>query len=98
MKNTKKSDLKKKPKHKPVQFASRTQITAQDLDDVMPIVQFLEDFRQLADPRAQHQSKLISIKIPEPLLAAFKYKANLEKIPYQTKIKMLMTDWLKKNS
>ncbi|NBX69189.1 MAG: hypothetical protein EBR01_09540 [Proteobacteria bacterium] len=98
MKRTNKKKPTKKPQMKPVQFASKAQITARDLDDVMPIGQFLENFRQLTDPRAQYKSKLISIKIPEPLLAAFKYKASLEKTPYQTMIKILMTEWLNRNS
>ena len=48
----------------------------------------------MMDPRARHKSKLISIKIPEPMLAAFKYKAAQEKTPYQTMIKILMAEWL----
>ena len=48
----------------------------------------------MMDPRARHKSKPISIKIPEPMLAAFKYKASQEKTPYQTMIKTLMAEWL----
>lgn len=81
---------------RPVQLASLSQIVGVDLDDVTPIVQFLEDFRNIVDPRAQHKSKLISIKIPEPLLAAFKFKATQEKTPYQTLIKKLMVEWLER--
>jgi predicted DNA binding CopG/RHH family protein len=77
-----------------VQLASKTQLLEQSLDDVTPIVQFLEDFRNMLDPRARYKSKLISIKIPEPMLAAFKYKASQGKIPYQTMIKTLMSEWL----
>lgn len=79
---------------RPVQIASKAQLIGQNLDDVTPIVQFLEDFRSMMDPRARHKSKLISIKIPEPMLAAFKYKASQEKTPYQTIIKTLMAEWL----
>ena len=79
---------------RPVQLASKVQLLEQDLDDVTPIVQFLEDFRNMMDPRARHKSKLISIKIPEPMLAAFKYKASQAKTPYQTMIKTLMAEWL----
>ncbi len=63
--------------------------------DVTPIVEFLDSFRQMVDPRAQHPSKLISIKVPEPLLAAFRFKSKQEGTPYQTKIKELMLEWLK---
>ena len=99
-KNAKKSKKKEKAAHspqtttRPVQLASKAQILDEKLEDVTPIVQFLEDFRNMMDPRARHKSKLISIKIPEPMLAAFKYKAAQEKIPYQTMIKTLMSDWL----
>lgn len=79
---------------RPVQLANKAQLIAQDLDDVTPIVQFLEDFRNMMDPRVRHKSKPISIKIPEPMLAAFKYKASQEKTPYQTMIKTLMAEWL----
>lgn len=84
----------KNPK-RPVQLASKSQLLNQDLDDVTPIVQFLEDFRAMVDPRVQNKSILISIKVPEPLLAAFKFKASQKNIPYQTMIKTLMTQWLK---
>ena len=57
------------------------------------ILRFLDDFRRLhgAKPAA---SKLISIKVPEDLLDAFKAKAKLAGTPYQTRIKALMKDWL----
>ena len=92
----KKANPKKPAKDitRPVQLASKAQLLEQDLDDVTPIVQFLEDFRNMMDPRARHKSKLISIKIPEPMLAAFKYKASQAKTPYQTMIKTLMAEWL----
>lgn len=86
------------PPKRPIQIASPSQILDHPMEDVTPIVQFLEDFRLMADPRAQHKSKLISIKIPEPLLAAFRFKASQEKTPYQTMIKKLMVEWLSRNS
>ena len=56
------------------------------------ILQFLEDFRSLHQPASR--SRLISIKVPEALLAAFKVKARLGGTPYQTQIKRLMSKWL----
>lgn len=88
-------EKKKSAINRPVQLASHAQILHHNVDDVSAIVEFLENFRQLTDPRAQHKSKLISIKIPEPLLAAFKFKAEQEKTPYQKIIKQLMVAWLK---
>lgn len=78
-----------------LQKAESAALIHADLEDVTPIVQFLENFQLLADPRNQSPSKLISIKIPEPLLAAFRFKATRMNIPYQTMIKRLMEQWLK---
>jgi len=60
------------------------------------VVEFLENYRQLMDPRARLPLKLISMKVDVPLLDAFKFKARQEGVPYQTKIKQLMRDWLAK--
>lgn len=92
----KKKDSSPKTTQKPLQLARGEQIISTNPDDVSSIVRFLEDFRKISNPKAQSKSKLISIKIPESLLAAFKYKASLEKIAYQTKIKELMLEYLKK--
>ncbi len=59
------------------------------------IVRFLDDFRQLHCASSQTQSKLISLKVPEDLLATFKIKATLTGTRYQTQIKQLMSDWVK---
>jgi predicted DNA binding CopG/RHH family protein len=58
------------------------------------IIAFLEDFRRLHSVTLSGPSRLISMKVPEDLLSAFKAKAKLEGIPYQSKIKVLMKDWL----
>jgi len=57
------------------------------------IIRYLEDFRRLHSSRPA-RSKLISMKVPEDLLEAFKARAKLAGIPYQTQIKALMRDWL----
>lgn len=54
---------------------------------------FIENFR-LMHSEVHSASKLISLKVPEPLLNSFKQKAKLENIAYQTKIKLLMKHWL----
>ncbi len=56
------------------------------------IVEFLENFRKLRG--AKTKSRLISIKVPEPLLAAFRTRAELSGIAYQTQIKRLMEEWI----
>lgn len=58
------------------------------------IIQFLEDFQQLHLARKQGPLRLISLKVPEPLLSAFRLKAEASGMRYQTQIKKLMQDWL----
>ncbi|MFQ5699194.1 MAG: hypothetical protein ACE5IL_13030 [Myxococcota bacterium] len=57
------------------------------------IIQFLDDFRRLHGETSS-RSKLISLKVPENLLEAFKARARLEHQPYQTQIKRLMRAWV----
>ena len=58
------------------------------------IIRFLEDFRQLHGNNMTSGTKLISIKVPVALLNVFRTKAARKDIPYQTKIKSLMKDWV----
>lgn len=57
------------------------------------IIEFLENYRELVS-KPPEKCKLISLKIEPSLLNAFKQKAKLEGIPYQTKLKQLMRDWM----
>lgn len=59
------------------------------------ILQFLEDFRKLHSYDKSQRTKLISIKVPENLLNAFRAKARVSGIPYQTQIKRLMEEWMR---
>lgn len=56
------------------------------------ILDFLESYRLMQTP--PEKSKLISMKVPEHLLAAFRKKCELEGVKYQTQIKILMQQWL----
>ena len=58
------------------------------------IIRFLDDFRQLHGSTTPSRSKLIGIKVPENLLRAFKARAALSRVPYQTQIKVLMKAWV----
>ena len=62
------------------------------------IIRFVEDFRRLHGGAVQGalraKSRLISIKVPEDLLDAFRTKARLTGRPYQAQIKDLMRAWL----
>jgi len=57
------------------------------------VLRFLEDFRQLHGSKTS-ASKLISMKVPEDLLNAFKTKSKMSNTPYQTQIKILMKEWV----
>lgn len=57
------------------------------------IIEFLENYRLLVT-KTPEKCQPISLKIEPSLLNAFKQKASLEQIPYQTKIKQLMREWL----
>ncbi len=57
------------------------------------IARFLEDFKRIHGT-ANSRSRLISLKVPEALLGAFKTQARLSGIAYQTQIKNLMRSWL----
>lgn len=57
------------------------------------IVKFLEDFRSIHGQQ-KVASKLISMKVPEDLLGAFKRRCQMLGTPYQTQIKRLMSAWM----
>lgn len=57
------------------------------------IARFLENFKRMHGT-ANSGSRLISLKVPEALLAAFKTQSRLRGVPYQTQIKNLMRSWL----
>jgi len=56
------------------------------------IATFLESFRLMHAPT--DKSKLISLKIPESLLTAFRSKCETSQLKYQTQIKTLMRAWV----
>ena len=66
----------------------------ESVKDVSPdeVVRFLDEFRQLHAPDSR--SRLISMRVPETLLASFKTRCGIEGARYQTKIKELMVEWL----
>lgn len=63
------------------------------------IIRFVEEFRRLHSIQlggaGRAKSRLISLKVPEDLLEAFKARARLSGRPYQTQIKELMKAWVK---
>lgn len=79
---------------RPVQFFSDEYLAQCRGMSPRQIAAFLEDFRLLHGERGKAPSRLISLRVPAPLLDAFRRKAELANTPYQTKIKQLMSDWL----
>jgi predicted DNA binding CopG/RHH family protein len=77
-----------------LQLSKLEESSLAEFEDVTPIIAFLEMFQELSDPRAQMPLKLISLKVPVPLLDAFKFRCQTMGVPYQTMIKRLMKDWL----
>lgn len=66
----------------------------ESIRDVSPdgVVRFLDEFRQIHAPN--RPSRLISMRVPEPLLKSFKERCKIEGTRYQTRIKDLMVEWL----
>ncbi len=79
---------------RPVQYFSPDYLKSIRGTTPAQALRFLEDFRALALRSKATKSRLISLRVPEPLLEAFKAKAAREGIPYQTRIKVLMRAWL----
>lgn len=77
---------------KPVQYFSDDYLEQCKGATTQQILEFLEQYRLLQDRPTV--SKLISMKVPEPLLEAFRRKCELEGVKYQTQIKKLMREWI----
>lgn len=80
-------------KNRPVQYFTKEYLEQSKKLTKEQILEFLEDFQNAMVNRAE-KCQLISMKIEPSLLSAFKQKAQLEGIPYQKKIKLLMREWL----
>ena len=77
---------------KPVQFFSDEYLQQCKTFSTEAILDYLDNFRLMQ--QSTDKTRLISIKIPESLLASFRVKSELHNIKYQTQIKKLMTDWV----
>ena len=82
--------------NRPVQYFSNDYLYHCEKMSTDQICQFLESFRLLVlAPKRKSKRKLISLKVPIPLLESFKTKAEAHGIPYQTQIQNLMIGWVK---
>jgi hypothetical protein len=79
--------------HRPVQFFSDEYLARCRTMTHEERLAFLESFRLLNEPD-RSRSRLISLKVAENLLDAFRRKCAIAGVPYQTQIKRLMTAWL----
>ena len=79
---------------RPVQYFSDEYLEQCKQMKPVDILRFLDEFRKLYSPERQKASRSVSFRVPEHLLEAFKAKARLHNVPYQTQIKRLMMDWL----
>jgi predicted DNA binding CopG/RHH family protein len=82
----------KKAPPRPVQFFSDEYLERCRAMKPIEVLEFLESFR-LLHGRVSSRSRLISLKVPESLLEAFRARCRLEGVKYQTQIKRLMHDW-----
>jgi len=82
---------------RPVQYFSDEYLSISSQATPEQALTFLEEFRLLHEQNAPVKSKLISIKVPEPLLASFRQKCEMDGVKYQTRIKQLMTDWVRQS-
>ena len=79
---------------RPVQYFSKEYLEQCKRMKPDDILRFLDAFRRLYSPGARRESRSISVRVPENLLDAFKAKARLHEVPYQTQIKKLMMEWV----
>jgi len=82
---------------KPVQYFSEEYLEQSKQASPEQVLAFLEQFRLLqgkTDIQTKVSSKLISLKVPEDLLATFRAKCGVHNLKYQTQIKVLMEEWL----
>jgi predicted DNA binding CopG/RHH family protein len=84
--------MKPAPRARPVQLFSREYLERCKKMSPTEIAEYLEGFRLLHEPASP--SRLISLKVPQALLDAFRRKCQMEGTRYQTQIKRLMAEWL----
>ncbi len=81
-------------RNKPLQLFSPERIKQDAGLTPDQIVQFLEDYKNIAAGE-EGPRKLISLRVPEKLLEQFKAKARGDAKAYQTQIVELMRRWLR---
>jgi hypothetical protein len=77
---------------KPVQYFSDDYLDNCRRATAEQTLVFLDNYRRMQAPG--DCMKLISLKVPESLLAVFRHHCELQGVKYQTQIKQLMREWL----
>ncbi len=65
--------------------------------DATQIAKFLEDFQHMI-AGIDDKTKMISLRVPENILSAFKFKAERQKLKYQSVVIDLMRKWIQEQS
>ena len=65
--------------------------------DATQIAKFLEDFQHMI-AGIDDKTKMISLRVPENILSAFKFKAERRNLKYQSLIIDLMRKWIQEQS
>lgn len=78
---------------KPVQYFSDDYLANCRAATPEQTLVFLDNYRRMQAPG--DAMKLISLKVPESLLAVFRQQCDLQGVKYQTQIKRLMREWVK---
>jgi len=85
---------------RPVQYFTKEYLEQVKGATPAQIVRYLEESKQVyfaglnQNAEKQEASTLISLRVPKDLLEAFKAKAELRNIKYQTLIKKLMLEYI----
>lgn len=79
---------------KPVQYFDDDYLEQCKTFSTEAILDYLDNFRLMQ--QSTDKTHLISLKVPESLLSSFKTKAALHQVKYQTQIKKIMMDWVRK--
>ncbi len=82
---------------KGLQKLKKKDLSESGMNDATQIAKFLEDF-QLMIAGIDDKTKMISLRVPENILSAFKFKAEKRNLKYQSLIIDLMRKWIQEQS
>lgn len=80
---------------RPVQYFSDAYLAQCAEMSAEQICTFLDDYRQVVLGARKVPRTIISMRVQDPLLRAFRQKARALGLPYQTQIQRLMAAWLR---